>query len=60
MAYEAEKRQVAEKIWLHYFNQELHRRNLISESERNKMAAKIESRRPPTKEERRRKSAHSR
>jgi len=47
LAYEVEKRQIAEKAYLHYFNDELYRRGLISEVERNKMALKIESRKPP-------------
>ena len=49
LVHETEKRQIAEKIWLHYFNQELHKRNLISTLERNKMALKIESRQPSAK-----------
>ena len=46
MIHEAERRQVAEKVYLHYFNDELYRRGLISEAERNRMAFKIESRKP--------------
>jgi hypothetical protein len=43
---ETQKRQVAEKLWFHYFNQELFKRGVISELERNKMAVKIETRNP--------------
>jgi hypothetical protein len=50
MAHETAKRQTAENIWLHYFNDELHNRSIISELERNKMALKIESLRPPIRE----------
>jgi len=39
-----------EKIWLHYFNQELYKRKIIGETERNKMAVKIETRKPPARE----------
>ena len=60
MAHETEKRQVAENIWLHYFNQELHKRSIITTLERNKMALKIDSRRPPAKEGHRKQSAISR
>ena len=37
------KKQVAEKIWLHYFNQILFERGVINEIERNKMSFKIEN-----------------
>ena len=46
VVHEAERQQVAEKVYLHYFNDELYRRGLISEAERNRMALKIESRKP--------------
>jgi len=57
MAHDLEKRQAAENIWLHYFNQELHKHSLISTLQRNKMALKIESRKPPIKEIQFKKSA---
>jgi len=44
---EIRKKQAAEQIWLAYFNRVLFEKGIITESERNKMALKIESRRPP-------------
>lgn len=38
------KRQVAETIWLHYFNQELFKRGIISERDRNRMSLRVENR----------------
>ena len=47
MADDAKKRHAAaEKIWLHYFNQELHRKNMISLGQRDKMTLRIENRKP--------------
>lgn len=43
---EAEKQNVIEKLWLIYFNDTLYGKGLISESERNRMANKIHSRKP--------------
>lgn len=43
---EAEKQSVIEKLWLIYFNDTLYGKGLISESERNRMANKIHSRKP--------------
>ena len=43
---EAEKQSVIEKLWLIYFNDTLYGEGLISESERNRMANKIHSRKP--------------
>jgi|GEM_PF-2193557 len=48
MAHTIEKRQAAEQIWLHYFNQELHKRSLISTADYSKIMLKIERRTPPT------------
>jgi len=39
-----QRKQTAEKIWLHYFNDVLFQKGVISERDRNKMALKIESR----------------
>lgn len=39
------KQQVAEEIWLHYFNNVLYEKHLISEQERNRMANWIDTRR---------------
>lgn len=44
------KNQTAETIWLLYYNQILFERGIISESERNRMKNKIESRTSPTKQ----------
>jgi len=38
------KKQMAESIWLGYFNRVLFERGVITEAERNKMALKIEDR----------------
>ncbi len=43
---EYEKQSVIEKLWLIYFNDTLYGKGLISESERNRMANKIHSRKP--------------
>ena len=51
MTLKKEKRQMNENIWLHYFNNELHKRSIISELERNKMSLKIDSLKLPGKEE---------
>jgi len=60
MVHETEKRRMAENIWLHYFNDELHKRNIISTLERTKMALKIDSQKPPAIEKQRKKSEYSR
>ena len=56
MGYESEKQQIAEKVWLQYFNNELYKREVINEVERNKMALKIESRKPPAQARTRRRT----
>jgi hypothetical protein len=38
------KNQIAEKIWLSYFNQTLYENGVISEKEKNRMALRIENR----------------
>ena len=43
---EAEMQGVIEKLWLIYFNDTLYEKGLISETERNRMANKIHSRKP--------------
>ena len=45
---EQEKKSLAEKAWLSYFNQYLYEQNLITEEQRNRMALKIESRKAST------------
>jgi len=49
MTCNTQQKQTAERIWLHYFNQELYRKGIISERERNQMSLKIESRKSPAK-----------
>lgn len=43
------KQAAAERIWLHYFNRFLFEKGLITESERNRMAVKINNRQGGTK-----------
>ena len=43
---ENEKQSVIEKLWLIYFNDTLYDKGLITETERNRMANKIHTRRP--------------
>lgn len=45
-----QKKQTVEKVWLHYFNEVLYERNIITERERNRMAMKIEGRKSPDKQ----------
>lgn len=39
-----QQKTLAEKLWLAYFNSYLYEKGVITESERNRMIAKIESR----------------
>ena len=48
VTHDTEKRQVAEKLWLSYFNQTLYERGIINEHERNRMTFKIENSNPLT------------
>ena len=43
---ENEKQSVIEKLWLIYFNDTLYDKGLITETERNRMANKIHTRKP--------------
>lgn len=43
---EAEKRNVVEKMWLHYYNNTLLEQGLITETQHQKMSASINSRKP--------------
>ena len=45
---EQQKKSLSEKLWLAYFNQYLHEKNIISEAERNRISMKIESRKAST------------
>ena len=58
MVNEREKLHAAENIWLHFFNRELHKQNLISDFERSAMLLKIENRKPPAKAGKGRRSEH--
>jgi len=44
MANHAKIRQAAEEVWLHYFNRELRRINLISHAQHDKLVVKIQMR----------------
>ena len=41
---EQKRRSVAEQLWLHYYNQTLFDKGLITESERNRMTNRINAR----------------
>lgn len=43
-----QKTALAEKLWLHYFNQTLYEKGFISERERNRLKNKIDCRRCPS------------
>lgn len=43
-----ERQSLTEKLWLAYFNSYLYEKGVITETERNKMIAKIESRKGST------------
>ena len=45
---EQEKKSLAEKLWLAYFNQYLYEQNMITEVQRNRLALQIESRKAST------------
>jgi len=45
---ERQKKSLAEKLWLAYFNQYLYEQNMITETQRNRLALQIESRRATT------------
>ena len=45
---EQEKKSLSEKLWLAYFNQYLYEQNIITETQRNRLALQIESRRATT------------
>lgn len=44
-----QKTEMAELMWLNYFNQTLYEKGLITESERNKIKNNISRRRPSAK-----------
>ena len=43
---EQERKAMAERLWLAYFNQYLYEAGIISETQRNRMKTKIDSRKP--------------
>lgn len=43
------EKEMAELLWLHYFNQTLYEKGLITEEERNKLKNSISRRRPSRK-----------
>lgn len=43
---EQQKRSVIDQLWLHYYNQILHDKNMISDRDYSRMKAKINSRKP--------------
>ena len=45
---EQQRKSLAEKLWLVYFNQYLYEQNIITETQRNRLALQIESRRAST------------
>ena len=45
---EQQRKSLAEKLWLVYFNQYLYEQNIITETQRNRLALQIESRRATT------------
>lgn len=45
---EQQKKAEAERLWLAYFNSYLYEKGMLTESERNKMILKIESRKGST------------
>ena len=49
----AQQKTLVEKLWLAYFNSYLYEMGMITESERNRMIAKIESRKGSTYEKER-------
>ena len=46
MTNEQKRIQMAEKLWLNYFNQTLFEKSYITEAERNRLKNRIESRKP--------------
>ena len=46
---EQQKKELAELMWLNYFNQTLYKKGIITESERNRIKNNISRRRPSHK-----------
>ena len=49
MTLEEQKKQIADELWLNYYNDILHEKGIINESVRNKMKRLINNRTPPKK-----------
>lgn len=45
---EQQRKTIAAKLWLAYFNQYLYEQKIITEAERNRISLKIECRKAPT------------
>lgn len=45
---EQRRKEMAARIWLSYYNRVLYEKGIISERERNRMALKIDSWKPPS------------
>ena len=45
---EQQRKEMAGRLWLHYYNKVLYEKGVITEQERNKMSHKIESWKGPT------------
>ena len=52
------KRALAEKLWLTYFTQYLFQNNILTESERNRMLLKIESRKESSAHNKQKQETH--
>ena len=48
-AMQEQKKLMAEKLWLNYFNQTLYEKGCITEGQRNRLKLMIDSRRPSAK-----------
>lgn len=46
MTNEQQKKAMAEKLWLNYFNQTLYEKGYITEAQRNRLKNMIDSRKP--------------
>ena len=42
--YQEQKRAIGEQLWLHYYNEVLFKKGMITEDERNRMANRINAR----------------
>lgn len=49
---------LAENLWLHYFNRYLYEKDVLTEAERNRMIAKIESRKESSSHNKQKQETH--